>query len=134
MNARSQALAETSVNLIQRGRLVAVAAAAYLVGFWPTWWVRDLVLGAFNNPPYEGLWILIPHLFLYTTVQALFCLAAWSVLARLRWMPALRLSLRLATLGWGLTVGLASIAVLVALPNARKEKRRAACHSANLLT
>ena len=85
------------MNLMQRGILIAVAAAAYLVGFWPSWWVRDLVLRALNNPPYEGPWILIPHLFLYTTLQALFCLAAWSVLARLQWMPALRLSPRLPT-------------------------------------
>jgi membrane protease YdiL (CAAX protease family) len=102
------------MNRMQRGILVAVAAAAYLVGFWPSWWVRDLVLRALHNPPYEGPWILIPHLFLYTTLQALFCLAAWSVLARLQWMPALRLSPRLPTLGWGLSVGLLSIAVLVA--------------------
>src|SRR5262245_9169904 len=55
-------------SLAQRGILIAVAAAAYLVGFWPSWWVRDLVLSALNNPPYEGPWILIPHLVLYTTL------------------------------------------------------------------
>src|SRR5688572_24196224 len=107
-------LGGVSLSLMQRGTLIAAAAAAYLVGFWPTWWVRDLVLGAFNNPPYEGVWILIPHVFLYSTLSALFCLAAWSVLARLGWMPALRLSPRLPTLGWGLGVGLLSIAILVA--------------------
>src|SRR5262245_65945201 len=100
--------------LTQRGTLIAVAVAAYLIGFWPAWWLRDLVLRAFNNPPYEGVWILVPHLFLYTTLQALFCLAAWTVLARLQWMPALRLSPRLSTFGWGLAAGLVSIAVLVA--------------------
>lgn len=102
------------MNLMQRGVLVAAAAAAYLVGFWPSWWVRDLVLRALHNPPYEGFGILIPHLFLYTTVQALFCLVAWTVLARLHWMPAFRLSLRWSTFALGLGVGLVSIAVLVA--------------------
>jgi membrane protease YdiL (CAAX protease family) len=101
------------MNSMQRGILIAVAAAAYLVGFWPTWWVRDLVLRTFNNPPYEGVWILIPHLFLYSSLQALFCLAAWTVLARLQWMPALRLSPRLSTLGWGFGAGILSIAILV---------------------
>lgn len=101
------------MSMMQRGILIAAAAAAYLVGFWPTWWVRDFVLQAFGNPPYEGVWILIPHLFLYTTLQALFCLAAWSVLARLQWMPALRLSPRLPTFGWGLGIGFLSIAILV---------------------
>ncbi len=99
---------------MQRGILIIVAIAAYLVGFWPTWWVRDLVLRAFNNPPYEGVWILIPHLFLYSTLQALFCLAAWTVLARLQWMPALQLSPRLSTFGWGLGAGTLSVAILVA--------------------
>ena len=102
------------MSLVQRGILIVLAATAYLVGFWPSWWVRDFVLHAFNNPPYAGLSILIPHLFLYTTLQALFCFAAWSVLARLQWMPALRLSPRLPTFGWGLGVGLLSIGVLVA--------------------
>lgn len=99
---------------VQRGTLIAVALAAYAIGFWPTWWVRDVVLRAFGNPPYEGVWILVPHLFLYTTLQALFCLAAWTVLARLQWMPAARLSLRLSTFGWGLAAGLASVALVVA--------------------
>ncbi|WP_395646047.1 lysostaphin resistance A-like protein [Terricaulis sp.] len=102
------------MTLVQRGVLVATAAAAYLVGFWPTWFVRDTVLNAFGNPPYEGVWILVPHVFLYTTLQALFCLAAWTALARLGWMPGLKLAPRWSTLGLGLAAGLVSIAVLVA--------------------
>src|SRR5262245_58048817 len=69
-----------SMTLKQRVALIGVAVAAYLVGFWPSWRVRDFVLSAFDNPPYEGVWILIPHVFLYATLQALFCLVAWSVL------------------------------------------------------
>lgn len=102
------------MTMIQRGALIAAAAAAYAVGFWPTQWLRDLVLNTFGNPPYEGVWILIPHLFLYTTLQALFCLAAWTLLARLRWMPALKFSPRLFTLGLGLAAGLVSVAAVVA--------------------
>lgn len=101
------------MTLMQRGGLVAVAAGAYFIGFGPTWALRDVVLQAFGNPAYEGVWILIPHLFLYSTLPALFCLAAWSVLARLKWMPAFRFSSRWATFGWGLGAGLASVAVLV---------------------
>ena len=102
------------MNLMQRSTLIAVAVMAYVIGFWPTWWLRDFVLHAFGDPPYQGVWILLPHVFLYTTLQALFCLVAWTVLARLQWMPALRLSPRLSTLGWGLAAGLVSIAILVA--------------------
>ena len=101
------------MTLGQRGALVGAAAVAYLIGFWPTWWVRDTVLGAFDNPAYQGIWILIPHVFLYSTLPAVFCLAAWSVLARAGWMPGMRFSLRLSSLGWGLGAGLVSIAVLV---------------------
>jgi membrane protease YdiL (CAAX protease family) len=102
------------MSLMQRGVLIASAIAAYLIGFWPTWWVRDFVLQTFGNPPYEGVWILVPHVFLYTTLQALFCLAAWTILARLQWMPAFKLSPRFSALGWGVAAGLVSIAILVA--------------------
>src|SRR5215510_14704427 len=103
-----------SMNMVQRGILVAAAVAAYLVGLWPTWQVRDFVLGAFDNPPYEGVWILIPHLFQYGTLQALFCLVAWNLLARHQWMPALRLSPRMPTIGWGFVIGLVSVAIVIA--------------------
>lgn len=102
------------MSLVQRSALVAAAIAAYLIGFWPTWRLRDAVLSAFSNPPYEGVWILIPHVFLYSTLQALFCLAAWTLLARLQWLPALKLSPRLSTLGWGLAAGLVSVVAVVA--------------------
>jgi membrane protease YdiL (CAAX protease family) len=98
----------------RRGALIGAAVAAYLVGLWPTWWVRDFVLGAFGNPPYQGLWILIPHVLLYGTLQTLVCLIAWNALARRQWMPAFRLSPRLATTGWGLGIGLLSLAIVVA--------------------
>ncbi len=99
---------------MQRGVLIAAAAAAYGIGLWPSWWLRDLVRSAFGNPAYEDIWILIPHLFLYTTLPALFCFVAWSILARLQWMPALRLSPHLTTIGWGLGAGLASVAIILA--------------------
>jgi len=102
------------MTLAQRSTLIAAATAAYLIGFWPTWWLRDFALQSFDNPSYQGVWILIPHVFLYSTLPALFCLAAWIVLARLKWMPALRLSPRWPTFGWGFGVGLVSIALLVA--------------------
>lgn len=101
------------MNLTQRGVLIVAVIAAYLIGFWPTWWLRDYVLNAFGDPAYEGVWIVIPHVFLYSTLQAVFCLVAWMVLARLKWMPGLKLSPRMSTLGWGLAAGLVSIAVLV---------------------
>src|SRR5262245_5524004 len=100
-------------SLLRRAALICIAAIAYLVGFWPTWQVRDAVLSAFGNPPYQGLWLLIPHVFLYSTLPALFCFVAWIVLVRAQWMQPLRLSLRWRTLGWGLAAGLVSVAAIV---------------------
>lgn len=98
--------------MARRTILVSAAVAAYLVGFWPSWFVRDSVLQAFGNPPYEGLWLLIPHLFLYSTLQALFCLGAWTFLARRGWLEPLRFPMRWRTFGWGLAAGIVSIAVV----------------------
>jgi membrane protease YdiL (CAAX protease family) len=103
-----------SPSVSRRIILIAIVIAAFLIGFWPSWWLRDLVLSTFNNPPYEGAWIVIPHLFLYSTLQAAFCLVAWTVLVRMGWAPPPRFSLRLSTLAWGLGVGVASAALVVA--------------------
>jgi membrane protease YdiL (CAAX protease family) len=94
--------------------LICAAAAAYVVNFWPTPLLRDAVLSAFGNPPYKAVWLLIPHLFLYTTLQALVCLLLWTVLVRAGWMSKLQLSLRRRTFTWGFGAGLFSIAVMVA--------------------
>ncbi len=103
-----------TMTLGQRCTLVGIAVAAYVVGFWPSWWVRDAVLGAFHHPRYEGVWILMPHMLLYGTLQALCCLIAWRLLASRQWMPAPRLSINRSALTWGLTLGLVSIALVVA--------------------
>jgi membrane protease YdiL (CAAX protease family) len=78
--------AEPSLSIAQRATLVLTAAAAYAVGFWPTWFVRDATLGYFGNPAYEGVWILIPHALLYSTLPAVFCVLVWGLLHRLRWL------------------------------------------------
>ena len=101
-------------SLARRIVLIGAAAAAYVVNFWPAPLLRDTVLNAFGNPPYKGVWLLIPHLFLYTTLQALVCLLLWTALVRAGWMPKLQLSLRWRTFAWGLGAGLFSIAVMVA--------------------
>src|SRR5215510_12675600 len=98
-------------SIARRIVLIAAAAAAFLSNFWPSPLLRDAVLNAFGNPAYKGVWLLIPHLFLYTTLQALVCLLLWTLLVRAGWMPKLELSLRRRTFAWGLGAGVISIAV-----------------------
>ena len=65
-----------------RASLLAAAAAVYLIGFWPTWWLRDAVLRAAGFPAYAGLWKFLPHLLLYSTLAALAAGVAWIAFAR----------------------------------------------------
>jgi membrane protease YdiL (CAAX protease family) len=65
-----------------RSALVAAAAAVYLIGLWPTWWLRDSVLRAAGHPAYAGLWKFLPHLLLYSTLAAIAAAVAWIVFAR----------------------------------------------------
>ena len=65
-----------------RASLLAAAAAVYLIGFWPTWWLRDAVLAAAGFPAYAGLWKFLPHLLLYSTLPALAAGVAWIAFAR----------------------------------------------------
>jgi membrane protease YdiL (CAAX protease family) len=57
--------------------------AIYLIGLWPTWWIRDAVLRAAGFPAYSGLWKLLPHLLLYSTLAAIASAVTWIAFARL---------------------------------------------------
>jgi len=75
----------TKIAVATRGArvsLLAAAAAVYLIGLWPTWWVRDTVLRAADFPAYAGLWKFLPHLLLYSTLPALVAGVAWIAFAR----------------------------------------------------
>lgn len=91
--------------MVKKVAILMIAAGAYAVGFWPTWWVRDAVLKAFGNPAYEGAWILIPHVFLYTTLSALTCLVLWLALIRLKWLEPIPFAISRSVVIWGLIGG-----------------------------
>ena len=95
--------------------LLMIAAGAYAVGFWPTWWVRDAVREAFGNPAYKGVWILIPHVFLYSPLSALTCLVLWLVLIRLRWLEPIPFALSRSVVIWGVAGGIVSAAAAFGL-------------------
>lgn len=98
---------------MRRALLLVLAAGVFAIGLWPTWYVRDAVLGAFGAPKYEGVWILVPHALLYSTLSALAALAVWRWLARARWLspPSLAFSWGVAT--WGVLGGIVVIAITV---------------------
>jgi membrane protease YdiL (CAAX protease family) len=91
--------------------LLLCAIGAYVIGFQPTWWVRDTALEAFGSPAYEGVWILIPHVLLYTTLSALTCLVLWLVLIRARWLEPMPFAISRSVLIWGVAAGVLSAAV-----------------------
>src|SRR5262245_20124121 len=92
--------------MIKKAALLMIAAGAYAVGFWPSSWVREAVLGAFGKPAYEGVWILIPHVFLYSTLSALTCLVLWLALIRSRWLGPIPFAISRSVVIWGLIVGI----------------------------
>lgn len=94
--------------------ILLVAAAAYAVDFWPSTMLRTAVLNAYGNPPYEGVWIFIPHVFLYTTLCALVCALAWIVLANMKWLPPIPLGRGRGTIFWGVAGALIVIAAMLA--------------------
>lgn len=94
--------------MVKKAAILMIAASAYAVGFWPTWGVRDAVLKAFGNPAYEGVWIVIPHVFLYTTLSALTCLVLWLALIRSKWLEPMPFAMSRAVVIWGLIGGVVS--------------------------
>lgn len=111
--AASHAGTAANLTLMRRAMLLLLAAGVFAIDFWPTWYVRDAVLSAFGAPAYQGVWILIPHMLLYSTLCALVALALWLWLARARWVepPSLAFNARVAT--WGVLGGLVVIAITV---------------------
>lgn len=93
--------------------LLAVAAVA-IIWEWGQPILRDQGLAAFGNPAYEGLWIFLPHLLLYSTLGAVVAGIAWWALARAKAVPGPQLALSGGALGWGLLGGVVSVAVTVA--------------------
>ena len=62
--------------------LLAAAAAVFVIGLWPTWYLRDSVLSAAGHPKYAGIWKFLPHLLLYSTLAAVAAAIAWYAFAR----------------------------------------------------
>ena len=74
------------LTLIQKAVLLLVAAAVLFLNFQPSAMVRDAVLTQFGKPAYEGVWVLIPHMFLYSTLTAVGAMAAWLVFSKMGWV------------------------------------------------
>ena len=101
--------------MVKKVVILMIAAGAYAVGFWPTWWVRDAVLEAFGNPAYRGVWILIPHVFLYTTLSALICLVLWLALIRVKWLEPIPSAISRSVVIWGLIGGIVGAVVALGI-------------------
>lgn len=104
---------DSHLTLTRRAVLLVLAAGVFAIGLWPTWCVRDAVLSAFGAPAYQGVWILIPHALLYSTLSALAALALWLWLARVRWVQPPSLAFNGGVAAWGVLGGLVVIAITV---------------------
>jgi membrane protease YdiL (CAAX protease family) len=104
---------QLKLTLTRRSVLLVLAAGLFAVGLWPTWYVRDAVLKAFGAPAYQGVWILIPHALLYSTLAAWASWALWLWLARARWVRPPSLALNVGVAAWGVLGGLIVIAITV---------------------
>ena len=65
-----------------RVALLASCTIVYATGLWPSWQLRDYVLRAAGSPAYSGVWKLLPHLLLYSTLAAIVAAIAWRFHAR----------------------------------------------------
>jgi hypothetical protein len=106
----------------QRVILVAVAGLAFVGGrvIGDAW--RQVVRDWFHHPAFRGPWVTVEHVFLYTTVGAILCWAAWRGFSRIGWMPAPRSVFRGPAgkvIAWGVSLGvgvfLLNLVALVAL-------------------
>ena len=102
------------LTLKQRGVLLVLAAGVFIIGLWPTWYVRDVVLAAFAAPAYEGAWILLPHALLYSTLSALAAMVMWIWIARVGWLKPPSFAFNLSVASWGIVGGVAILAITVA--------------------
>lgn len=103
------------MHLVRRAVILVLAAAAFATIFEPSQTVRVDILAAFGNPKYEGLWVLIPHMFLYTTLTSLACAVVWILLMRLGWLPPEDFGLNANVLMLGLLGGALALALLLGL-------------------
>jgi membrane protease YdiL (CAAX protease family) len=67
-------------------------------------------LHVLGNPAYEGVWILVPHALLYSTLGALVCLALWIAFVRAKWLAPMPLALSRAVVAWGVAAALVTAA------------------------
>lgn len=93
--------------------ILLCAAGALWCLYGPSDWLRGHVLEAFGNPKYEGVWILIPHMFLYSTVAALVSALLWIALTSAGALPAMPFRFNLDVLLWGGAGGVAALALTI---------------------
>ncbi len=91
--------------------------------------LREAVLTQFGKPAYEGVWILIPHMFLYSTLTAAVAMTAWLVFSRMGlvarpWFAGLTVKTATAAVLVGLTLAAVSLGYIgYAMPQAMHEFR-----------
>ena len=114
-------MSNTSVSSSQFRNKAWIALGVGLVyssTFGPSDRVRAMAQAIAGPHPYEGLWILIPHLLFYTTFTAALAGLCWAGLARKGVMDGPPLAISKPVLVWALLGGAASVLASLAFLSA----------------
>jgi membrane protease YdiL (CAAX protease family) len=93
--------------------VLAAIAITYASNYWPAPQVRDAVLLRYHLASYERWGVLVPHLFLYTTITAALSAIFWFGFARAGWLPHPPLDNFRRSIGPGLIGGVLALIVSV---------------------
>jgi membrane protease YdiL (CAAX protease family) len=67
--------------------IAAVFCLVFVSNFWPAKLLRNGIRNFADNPGYQGVWIMVEHIFLYTTLCALLTVFAWWGLSKRNILP-----------------------------------------------
>ncbi|GAA0624109.1 hypothetical protein GCM10009422_20480 [Brevundimonas kwangchunensis] len=94
--------------------ILAVVAFVYVCAFWLADVVRIAAQTAIGPKPYEGLWLFLPHLLLYTTFTAAVAGGCWFALVKTGDVPGDWFRPTRAAALWGVIGGVLSTAACMA--------------------
>lgn len=105
---------ERALTLPGKGLILLAVALAYASNFWPGKLVLGAGLNALGNPAYSGFTgAFLPHLLLYSTVEAVISALLWALLVRAGLLPPPKLGNPRAGLLFGAIGGVLALVLML---------------------